>query len=173
MSFHTRCLLLFGVLGGVGGLSPVGAQSTRFELSGHELKLPGPVVFETGSDRIKTESASVLAHVQAYLDEKRYITLLRIEVHTDATGQTEANQKLTEKRAWAVGRWLVDHGVACRRLIPVGFGEHKPIADNRTSEGRAQNRRVSFVNAELRGRAIGQMPVDGGGKVAGDLCKPD
>jgi OOP family OmpA-OmpF porin len=53
----------------------------------------------------------------------------------------------------------------------VGFGGSKPVASNTTPEGRGQNRRVAFINAALRGRAIGGMPLDGGGKVAsGDLC---
>lgn len=153
-------------------LSPLAAADpVRYELDGNQLKLPGPVVFETGSDKIRSESASVLQHVKGYLTDKTYISLMRIEVHSDATGSSEANQLMTEKRALSVGRWLVAQGIDCKRLLPVGFGETKPIADNKTPEGKAQNRRVSFVNAELRGRAIGGMPVDGGGKVAGDLCK--
>ncbi len=155
----------------VSASSVAAADPVRYELDGNQLKLPGPVIFETGSDKIKSESESVLTHVKSYLSDKSYISLLRIEVHTDATGSAEFNQALTEKRAVAVGRWLIAHGVDCKRLLPVGFGQNKPIADNKTAEGKAQNRRVAFVNAELRGRAIGGMPVDGGGKVAGDLCK--
>lgn len=61
-------------------------------------------------------------------------------------------------------------GADCKRLIAVGFGSTKPVADNNTAEGKAANRRVSFINAALRSRPIGGMPVDGGGKVAGDIC---
>ena len=74
-------------------------------------------------------------------------------------------------RSIAVAKWLVGKGVDCKRLLPVGFGQEKPIADNKTAEGREQNRRTAFVNAELRKKPIGGMPVDGGGKVAGDPCK--
>jgi len=77
---------------------------------------------------------------------------------------------MSVRRALSAGRWLVSRGVDCKRLIAVGFGETKPIADNATPEGRAQNRRVAFVNAALRGRPIGDMPLDGGGQAAGDLC---
>lgn len=147
------------------------AQAQRYELSGNELKVPGPVVFETGSDRIKPESEGVLAHVKGYLTDKSYISLLRIEVHTDNAGAPAANQALSERRALAVAKALIARGVECKRLIAVGFGAQKPVAGNGTPDGRAQNRRVTFANAALRGRAIGGMPVDGGGRVAGDVCK--
>jgi OOP family OmpA-OmpF porin len=106
--------------------------------------------------------------VRAYLEAKTYISALRIEGHTDTDGAD--SQPLTEKRALAVARWLVEKGVDCKRLVPVGFGNTKPVADNATPEGKAQNRRMTFVNAELKGRPIGGMPVDGGGKFAGDPC---
>jgi OOP family OmpA-OmpF porin len=66
---------------------------------------------------------------------------------------------------------LVTHGVDCKRLIAVGFGGSKPIAPNDSPEHKAENRRTVFVNAALRGHAIGGMPTDGGGDLAGDLCK--
>ena len=69
-----------------------------------------------------------------------------------------------------MARWLVEKGVDCKRLVPVGFGGTKPKADNATPEGKAQNRRISFFNAALKGRAIGGMPLDAGGQIAGDAC---
>lgn len=50
--------------------------------------------------------------------------------------------------------------------LAVGFGNTKPVADNSTVDGKAQNQRISFVIAALRGRPIGGMPLDGGGKIA-------
>jgi len=151
---------------------PLGsALAGSYTLQGNELKLPGPVQFETASDKLRPESDAVLEVVAGYLKEKSYVSLLRIEAHSDNQGNAAQNQSLSEKRALSVGRWLVAHGVECKRLLAVGFGGTKPIADNSTPEGRAQNRRISFINAALRGRAIGGMPEDGGGHVAGDLCK--
>jgi len=146
-------------------------KTVNFQMEGGALKLPGPVVFETGSDKLKPESDEVLAIVQDYLEAKPKVSLLRIEGHTDSDGKREANQTLSEQRSLAVARWLVAKGIDCKRLIPVGFGQEKPIADNATPEGKAQNRRTAFVNAALDGKPIGGMPVDGGGKVAGDPCK--
>lgn len=152
-------------------ISPIALADSKFKLEGNQLVLPGPIYFETGSAKIKSESAPVLDHIKAYLDDKTYITTLRIENHTDSAGSEKYNQKLSGERALAVAKALVGKGVDCKRLLPVGFGETKPVAGNDTPEGRAANRRTSFVNAGLRGKAIGGMPLDGGGKVAGDPCK--
>lgn len=142
-----------------------------FELNGNSLVLKGTIIFETGSAKVKAESDAALNFVKSYLVEKSYVSLLRIEVHTDNTGSADQNQKLTEARALSVAKALVARGVDCKRLLPVGFGSSKPVAANDTPEGKARNRRTEFVNAALRGRAIGGMPVDGGGKVAGDACR--
>lgn len=166
--FLVAALLLLSPL--VAPLS--GGAQQRFTIENNQLKLPSPIVFETGSDKLKPDSDAALAHVAAYLAEKTYISLMRVENHSDSSGAPQANQQLSEKRALAVGRWLIGHGVDCKRLIAVGFGGSKPIADNATPDGKAQNRRTVFVNAALRGHAIGGMPVDGSGQVAGDLCKP-
>lgn len=152
-------------------LAPAVALAQDFKLDGNKLVLPGPVVYETGSDKLKPESEAVLEHVKKYLDAKSYISLMRIEVHTDNTGSEAYNQTLSEKRAMVVARFLVGKGVDCNRLIAVGFGGTKPVASNDTPDGKAQNRRTEFANAALRGKAIGGNPVDGGGKVAGDPCK--
>lgn len=143
----------------------------NFEVENGQLKLPGPVMFETGKAVLKPESDAVLDVVRQYLEAKPGITLLRIEGHTDNVGIAADNQRLSEARSMAVAQWLIAKGTSCKRLLPVGFGDSKPIADNKTPEGREQNRRTAFVNAELKGKAIGGMPVDGGGKVAGDPCK--
>lgn len=133
-----------------------------YRLDGNRLELPGPIVFS--GDALDPASDPALEHARGYLAAKDYITVMRIEGHaTDQAG--------SERRAMAVGRWLVAHGVDCKRLLPVGFGPNKPIASDSTPEGRAQNLRIELHNAELRGRAIGGMPLDGGGRVAGDLCR--
>jgi hypothetical protein len=79
-------------------------------------------------------------------------------VHSDAQGDTGANQAMTEARALSTARALVARGVDCKRLLPVGFGETKPVSDNRTADGRAANRRTTLVPAALNGKLIGGMP---------------
>ena len=138
------------------------AAPVRYSLDGNRLELPGPLVFS--GDTLDPASDPALTHAQGYLAAKDYITQMRVEGHAD-------DQALSERRALAVARWLIAHGVDCKRLLAVGFGPTKPIADSSTPEGRAQNNRVELHNAQLRGIAIGGMPSDGGGQVAGDLCQ--
>lgn len=149
---------------------PHAARAELPAIKDNQLVLKDAVAFETGSDRIAAQSDGPLDQVREFLVEKTYVSTLRIEVHSDSTGAAAFNQQLSEKRAIAVARWLVAHNIDCKRLIAVGFGDTKPIADNKTPEGRAQNRRTVFAIAGLRGRAIGGMPLDGGGKLAGDAC---
>ncbi len=161
-----RCLPVLLLLS-----SSVAFAEPKYEIKDNELVVPHVVAYETGKANLKAESDDAIAFVKGYLDAKAYISTLRIEVHTDNMGGSEFNQAMSEKRALAVAKALVAKGVDCKRLVAVGFGETKPRADNKTAEGRAQNRRTTFHNAALRGRAIGGMPIDGGGKVAGDPCK--
>jgi OOP family OmpA-OmpF porin len=135
------------------------------------VKIPEPLTFAVGSDRLTAESDGALKHLAEYLAKKPQVTHFRIEGHTDSVGAKGSNQKLSEARALAVATWLVASGVDCKRLVPVGFGDSKPVADNATPEGRSQNRRTMFINAAVDGRALGGRPVDGGGVVAGDPCR--
>jgi OmpA-OmpF porin, OOP family len=135
-----------------------------------KLILDKQVSYKTASYELTDEGKEALQQVKEYLVAKEYITKLRIEGHLDNNNTEEKNQWLSEKRALEVAQWLVTNGIGCNRLIVVGFGSTKPLADNSTPEGKAQNRRIEFIPAELRGKAIGGMPLDGGGKVSGDPC---
>ena len=138
-----------------------------------EVELPGPVLFETSTARLRPESDPVLEVVLAYMKAKPEVTKLRIEGHTDTDGDNKSNMTLSSNRAIAVSQWLVAKGVDCRRLVPVGFGEERPmVSPDKTPEDKATNRRVVFVNAEMKGEPVGGLPLDGGppGVVAGDPC---
>ena len=145
-------------------------QAQDYKLEGGEIKITKPVLFEAGSAKLKPESTVALQIIKQYLDDKSYISMLRVEAHTDNNADPAASQPLSEKRALAVCKKLIELGVDCKRLIAVGFGDTKPVADNSTPDGKAENSRVTFVNVSLRGHVIGGMPIDGGGKVAGELC---
>jgi outer membrane protein OmpA-like peptidoglycan-associated protein len=67
-----------------------------------------------------------------------------VEGHTDYIGSDQYNQRLSERRANAVRKYLVERGIASSRIRVVGYGEQRPIADNKTKEGRAINRRAEF-----------------------------
>ncbi len=145
---------------------------TKFELEGNMLKLPKPIIFETGTDKIIfEESEESLKHVKEYLTAKKYITVMRIEIHAQRAGDQEKLQTLTENRALAIANWLVENGVDCKRILPVGFGSTKPIVDPTSGPEANQNNRVEFQNAELAGHPIGGLPLDGGGTVVDGFCK--
>ena len=69
---------------------------------------------------------------------------LRIEGHTDNTGEAAFNEELSRKRAESVRAALVQRGLSGNRLVAQGYGARKPIADNRTAAGRAHNRRIEI-----------------------------
>lgn len=135
-----------------------------YRIEDGKVVLPVAVAFAAGQAVPTPESDAALRHVVGFLAAKTDITKLRIEVHGDGSAADE--QRLTEARALAIQVRLVELGADGARLLPVGFGASKPVADGTTPAGKAQNRRVEFRPAELRGKAIGGMPLDGGGRVA-------
>ena len=141
-------------------------SQNKYTIDNGALVLPKPILFEKSTDKIKTESKETLDFIKAYLNDKSYVTLIRIEGNSFLETGNDANQLLSEKRAMAVAKYLVDNGIDCKRIIAVGFGKDKPY-----SNVNSENDRILIKNAMLNGKAIGGMPVDGGGKVAGDCCK--
>jgi OOP family OmpA-OmpF porin len=135
-----------------------------------KLVLDKQVIFKSGSDELTDEGKEALLQVKEFMTQKDYISTLRIEGHSDNSNTESVNQSLTEKRALSVCKWLVANGIDCKRLIAVGFGSTKPIAPNDDPINKAQNRRIDFIPAAMRGKAMGGMPLDGGGVVAGDPC---
>ena len=100
--------------------------------------------FDTGSANLQASSSSQIDQIAAML---KSAPTLNIEVggHTDNVGDGAANQKLSEARAAAVAKALTARGIAASRLTPKGYGATTPVADNRTEDGRAKNRRVELV----------------------------
>lgn len=139
------------------------------EPSSGELKFSATELFEMGSAKLKTSSDEALNKVKQHLDAHPDVNKLRVEVHTDSLDVGNANQELSEKRAVALVDALVKVGVPCDRLIAVGFGGMRPIANNETAEGRTRNRRALFVDAVVNGQQVGKE-LDGGGKMVA-TCK--
>ncbi len=100
--------------------------------------------FDTGKATIMKSSHKTLDGALPVL--KQYTSLrLRIEGHTDNVGDSAANQKLSQERAEAVKTYFEKAGIDGGRFETVGLGDTKPIADNKTDKGRAQNRRIEFA----------------------------
>jgi len=100
--------------------------------------------FETGKSVIRSSSFASLDELAALLISKP-TWKLRISGHTDNVGSDESNMTLSKNRAQATAKYLQGKGVAPEKLIAEWFGETKPIADNNTTEGRQQNRRVEMI----------------------------
>jgi outer membrane protein OmpA-like peptidoglycan-associated protein len=73
---------------------------------------------------------------------------IEIRAHTDGIGKYETNQRLSQLRAEAVRQYLISKGVEPNRIRAVGFGPSSPIADNRTADGRALNRRIEIIRTK-------------------------
>jgi outer membrane protein OmpA-like peptidoglycan-associated protein len=101
------------------------------------------IKFETNKDVIKKVSKPILNKAIEFMKANPSYNL-EIDGYTDNQGKAFYNLKLSQKRANSVAKYLVDHGIDAKRLSESGFGESVPVSDNKTEEGRAQNRRVDF-----------------------------
>jgi uncharacterized repeat protein (TIGR01451 family) len=114
------------------------------KLTGDQLVLIESVYFKTNRAVIERRSYALLDNVAAVL--AAHDTLhIQVEGHTDSEGDDAYNSELSQQRAEAVVAYLAKKGIATERLTPMGYGEDRPIADNATKAGRAQNRRVVFT----------------------------
>ncbi|MFT3981072.1 MAG: OmpA family protein [Ferruginibacter sp.] len=102
------------------------------------------VFFATGSYKLLPKSYKSLNDVASLMKSDESL-MLDIDGHTDDVGTAEKNQVLSENRAKAVKDYLIKQGVAESRLFATGYGEDKPVADNKTAAGRAKNRRTEMT----------------------------
>ena len=112
------------------------------------LNMPGNVTFATDSSDLSPAFFDVLNSVGKVLDEYDQ-TVVEVAGHTDSTGSDAYNQGLSERRATSVANYLRGQGVMNERLITVGMGEARPVADNGSVEGRQANRRVEITMVPL------------------------
>lgn len=107
----------------------------------HRLTLSG-ASFESGSSKLNQEARASLAQAAESIAKSN--ASVRIEGHTDSSGNLAMNQSLSQARADSVKAFLVENGVDAEKVTSQGFGPAKPIADNKTKDGRAKNRRVEL-----------------------------
>ncbi len=137
-----------------------GVNVTNERISALDDYVPQTVLavnFRSGSSVLSTDSKTKLDEIATKaLNAKGYV--LEVSGFADTTGSIEVNRRLSQRRADAVIRYLVEnHNIPLRRIVtPYGFGETNPVAENNTRDGRAQNRRVEvklMVNKGLMQQA--------------------
>ncbi len=137
-----EAILIGGIRIAAGGLDLYDVLSTEGRVATRGI------TFAVNSDRIRPESTGTLREMGLMLEEHPDLRL-SIEGHTDSDGDDALNLELSERRAASVKQHLVDtFGIDASRLETAGFGETVPMAENDTSEGKAENRRVELVRME-------------------------
>ena len=120
---------------------------TRVERMGDDTLLVhfnSDVLFDTGSANLDSSGRSALEQVADVINDYRK-TAVVVQGHTDALGNEESNQELSERRARSVEGYLVSRGVDPERVTSIGFGENAPVASNADDSGRQRNRRVDVL----------------------------
>lgn len=124
--------------------APAPEPPPRAELKAEKIELSETVQFETDSAVLVDRSKQLLDDVARELNDHPEVTRVQIEGHTDAVASKRHNMKLSQERVAAVKAYLRGKGISAKRLTTKAFGETKPLASNKTEEGRAKNRRVEF-----------------------------
>jgi outer membrane protein OmpA-like peptidoglycan-associated protein len=112
------------------------------------LNMPGNVTFATDSSDLSPAFFDVLNSVGKVMKEYNK-TVVEVAGHTDSTGSDSYNQSLSERRAGAVAQYLRSQQIGSERLITLGMGETRPVADNGSADGRQANRRVEITMVPL------------------------
>lgn len=129
-------------------------KGARVERVGEGIKITfnSGILFDVGSDQLKPVAQQNISQLAVVLNKYRDTNIL-IEGHTDSTGSENMNMALSDKRASSVSRQIKSQGVPGGRITTNGYGETQPVADNGTTAGRSQNRRVEvaiFANEKLK-----------------------
>lgn len=131
--------------------------TSEYQLVEKDIRLKGACIgckiilrnifFDTGKFTLRPESSSELNRLGELINDiARVKPGIKIEIsgHTDNVGSESSNQQLSENRAKAVVKYLVDHGIAQSKLVSKGYGSKEPVSSNASAEGRQENRRTEF-----------------------------
>jgi outer membrane protein OmpA-like peptidoglycan-associated protein len=126
--------------------------SVKQEARGMVITLSGSVLFASAKSDLLPDAQVKLNDVAKALAEQDPDAKIVVEGHTDSQGGASFNQDLSQRRAESVRGYLVSHGIASDRVSAQGVGPTRPIADNGSAEGRANNRRVEIVVQPTAGK---------------------
>jgi outer membrane protein OmpA-like peptidoglycan-associated protein len=119
--------------------------SVKEESRGLVITLNGSVLFATGKSELLPAAKNKLDEVAAAIKDLKPGQTIVVEGHTDSVGDDASNQTLSQARAQSVRDYLASKGVPNDKVTAVGKGEGTPVADNKSPEGRANNRRVEII----------------------------
>ncbi len=109
----------------------------------------GPIRFKKGKAEVDPACDRTMTYIAKIIKDAPGFHV-QVDGHTDNVGKPESNKKLSQARAEAVVKYLVEKkGVDAKRLSAKGWGDTQPIADNKTAKGRAKNRRVDFTVTKM------------------------
>jgi len=117
---------------------------TKVIVKRDRLELREKIMFAWDEATFDAVSLPLLDEVAQALKDQGYKKII-VEGHTDSRGGDEANLTLSQRRADSVRTYLVSRGIDSAKITSVGIGEARPVADNESAEGRANNRRVELV----------------------------
>jgi outer membrane protein OmpA-like peptidoglycan-associated protein len=118
----------------------------------NEIVILEQVQFDTGKATIKKVSSELLDEVASVLTQHPEMLKVEVQGHTDNRGAAALNKKLSQARADAVRKALVERGVEAERLSTKGYGPDRPLDENSTEQGRQRNRRVQFLIIEKKAK---------------------
>jgi outer membrane protein OmpA-like peptidoglycan-associated protein len=124
--------------------------AVKEEARGLVITLNGGVLFATGESALLPIARDRLDEVARALKDNPYDAIV-VEGHTDAIGSQQKNDELSRQRAESVRDYLIGQGVEAGQIRAVGIGSRRPVADNKSPEGRANNRRVEIIVDRKRG----------------------
>jgi outer membrane protein OmpA-like peptidoglycan-associated protein len=119
--------------------------AVKQESRGMVITLSGAVLFTSGQSALLPGAMAKLSEVADALVKNNPDSKIVVEGHTDSQGRPQDNEELSLARAQSVRDYLVSHGIAADRITAQGLGSTRPVATNKTAEGRADNRRVEII----------------------------
>ena len=128
------------------------------EMGKELVTLSANAYFDFDKATLKTQGKASIQKLARELNQRgANIKKITVVGNTDSKGSEAYNQKLSERRAAAVGNYLIENGVPASLLEAYGNGERNPVASNATAEGRAQNRRVDISIEGFVSKPVGKM----------------
>lgn len=143
-------VLALAIAAGIAAPGAARAQPNLARLTPTAIELSRPITFEVGTSTLDAAGQAVLRGVAQVLAANLAVTL-EIGAHTDSTGSSTFNERVSLARAEAVRAFLVAAGIAPGRLRAVGYGETVPLDTNSTAAGRERNRRIELTRTDRRG----------------------